>query len=542
MIWLTSVFKNNKIIIASLFLWQLISTGLMATGVWPEWVSWVNFGLLSLYILFSDSFDGLLVTLVSLPFMVVLPNQYIEGLPAWRLVLVWLGMVWFAKKFIIKKDYKLQSIFTWDKYGLFFLLLLLASLVVTKFPVHGLKQIIFLANAGVIYFLIQQIVTTKEQLITLVKYFIGSLAVIVAIGYIQFIATLFSSQYYFWQYWAVFVSKLYYGLDLANVLIYSNSWFSYTGGGQSLRMFSIMPDSHSFGVVAMFLLIFTAITPPILSSSLSLRAEGLLSKEEGSATTSSPLILRGVRGVIVTLSALALILSGTRGIWVAMLVPLVISLFIYWYGYLKEYLKPIIFSMVCVIILFAISPLIEKSISYIRNINQGGSVIDRISSIYDLSESSNVGRLQIWKESLLYAIHHPLGTGYGNFIVSLYDHVPENATLESLANQKNIRYNLPQKFITAHSLYLHLLVELGVLGLSLFIIFWAKFFWEIIKYLKPENQLVNKSFNHLIIASAISILWLLSYGLFDVTLFNDKILIYTFTVLAIAGVSLKVKD
>jgi O-antigen ligase len=532
MIWLTSVFKNNKIIIASLFLWQLISTGLMATGVWPEWVSWVNFGLLSLYILFSDSFDGLLVTLVSLPFMVVLPNQYIEGLPAWRLVLVWLGMVWFAKKFIIKKDYKLQSIFTWDKYGLFFLLLLLASLVVAKFPVHGLKQIIFLANAVVIYFLIQQIVTTKEQLITLVKYFIGSLGIVVAIGYIQFIATLFSSQYYFWQYWAVFVSKLYYGLDLANVLIYSNSWFSYTGGGQSLRMFSIMPDSHSFGVVVMFLLIFAAITPPSL----------LLSKEEGSATASSPLILRGARGVIVTLSALALILSGTRGIWVAMLIPLVISLFIYWQGYLKEYLKPIIFSMLCVIILFAISPLIEKSISYIRNINQGGSVIDRISSIYDLSESSNVGRLQIWKESLLYAIHHPLGTGYGNFIVSLYDHVPENATLESLANQKNIRYNLPQKFITAHSLYLHLLVELGVLGLSLFIIFWAKFFWEIIKYLKPENQLVNKSFNHLIIASAISILWLLSYGLFDVTLFNDKILIYTFTVLAIAGVSLKVKD
>jgi len=161
--------------------------------------------------------------------------------------------------------------------------------------------------------------------------------------------------------------------------------------------------------------------------------------------------------------------------------------------------------------------------------------LDRARSIYDLSEQSNVGRLQIWKESLAYSTHHIFGVGYGNFIVSLAGDAPSYTPYEQLGQVKNDRYNLPQKFVTAHSLYLHLLVELGALGLIAFLLWvgkflydWARFLW---KHRGDHNELIMMVF-----VTTLYLLWILAQGVFDLTLFNDKILLYSFSVFGLAQV------
>ncbi|HMQ01947.1 MAG TPA: hypothetical protein PKD79_02670, partial [Candidatus Doudnabacteria bacterium] len=134
---------------------------------------------------------------------------------------------------------------------------------------------------------------------------------------------------------------------------------------------------------------------------------------------------------------------------------------------------------------------------------------------------------------------NPLGTGYGNFITSIVD-APPGLSFEEVSDEKNLRYNLPQKFVTAHSLYLHLLVELGLLGLLIFILFWrevGKQLWQAVS----ESQFMFTSLNLFFVASAVALVWLLAYGLFDVTILNERVLLYTMALLALLNMALRNK-
>ncbi len=160
--------------------------------------------------------------------------------------------------------------------------------------------------------------------------------------------------------------------------------------------------------------------------------------------------------------------------------------------------------------------------------------MDRAESIYDLKENSNVGRLEIWKDSVIFAALHPFGVGYGNFITSMTNEIPENASFGEVASEKNLRYNVPQKFVTAHSLYLHILVELGFAGLLAFLLFWWEYFESLYKFVKQYSEEYNQ-FTLLAIGLALAFIWILAYGIFDVTILNDKVLQYLFISLGISG-------
>jgi O-antigen ligase len=234
----------------------------------------------------------------------------------------------------------------------------------------------------------------------------------------------------------------------------------------------------------------------------------------------------------------ALIASGTRGAWLAMLAPVVIALFI-WLRYKAKSLTawPLI-AYALVIVLFILSPFISAGLNLVRTINSDDNFLKRASSIYDLNESSNVGRLEIWRSSAVYALHHPLGTGYGNFIASISMNSDNNVTsYEQLAEQKNLRFNLPQKFITAHSLYLHILVELGLLGLLIFGLMWLSFFAKIWRYLKSEKWQANQN-SLLLFNIGLALVWLLAYGLFDVTILNERVLLYLMVIIAVVNILL----
>ncbi|HMR55570.1 MAG TPA: O-antigen ligase family protein, partial [Candidatus Doudnabacteria bacterium] len=238
-----------------------------------------------------------------------------------------------------------------------------------------------------------------------------------------------------------------------------------------------------------------------------------------------------------TLIAFAIITSGTRGIWVAMIFPVAATMILI-YKFKARLLGALpLLSYTIIIILFLISPWITASFNWVRAVAQDDNILRRVASVYDLREASNVGRLEIWQESLKFSLRNPVGTGYGNFITSIVE-VKEGASFEEVSNDVNLYYNLPQKFVTAHSLYLHILVEIGILGIILFAIFWwsvAKQIWQAL----VEAEFVYNSLNLFFVSIAIVLLWLLAYGLFDVTILNERVLLYLMIILALLNMALR---
>jgi O-antigen ligase len=514
----------NKLLRYSFLLivvFEAVAAYLVSVGVWPQTAAWYSAGAAALFVLIAPPFEALQLVVFSIPFFLALPNRFSDSLAAWRLMLAWLFIVWFFKEAYshyrngsIKQLYRdmRASLFTWDKYIILFGLLSMASVLMARFKAQSLKQLAFLINIYLLYLVAPNVVKSKDYLYRLLKAITASLGIIVFLGYVQFGATLFSNQYYFWQYWAILISKAYYGLSLANVLAYSNSWFSYTGGNPSLRMFSIMPDSHSFGVICSLLLTFLAALLP-----------------------GAPRARKILLWVGIALCSWALILSGTRGVWVGLAAPVVVAAYIYWSKMARPHAKRFLAIAGMVVLFFAASPLLVKGLGMIRSGLGGEEFLERVSSIYDLEEDSNAGRLVIWKNSAVFALRHPLGVGYGNFIVSLLPDISPNDTFDSISAQRNLRYNLPQKFVTAHSLYLNILVELGVIGFILFILVWLSYAREAWYFLKKHGS-ENNIYVAIAAGASFVLLWILAYGVFDLTLFNDKILMYSFLTLAIAGI------
>lgn len=522
--------NKTYLLIAIVILWQFIVVGLMVVGVWGPVLAVLNFFILALLILGLRSHHALGVFFLSLPFLVVLPNQYLANLPMWRpLAFLLFGVI--AVKYFLSQPLRLwpalksiwfNSLRTWDKFAVAFIVLGAISLLTAQFPEHGAKQILFLLNSAIIY-LATLLVLTPETKSLVVNYLKTSLLITVALGFIQYGLSLFFPQYYFWQFWAQLVSSLYYGQPLADVLSYSNSWFSADASSSSLRMFGILQDTHAFAVVAIFSLGFWL-------SELKVPENVTGIKDIWKFQTKSFWV-----GLI--LLCFALVASGTRGAWAAMLVPAFVSVFIvYWYRAKLIALGPLL-AYALVVVLFILSPWINIGLNWVRTINLDGSFLDRASSIYDLKESSNVGRLEIWQKSVQFSLANPLGTGYGNFITSIVE-VSDSMTYEEAANQKDLKLNLPEKFITAHSLYLHTLVELGFLGFALMVVIWLLWLKDIWLALK-KSKFVATSNNLLIFNLALVVIWLLAYGLFDVTILNERVLLYLMAILAIINFSMK---
>lgn len=531
-------------IICAITLWQFISVGLMAVGTWPKEVAIVNTILLGIFIIFAKPFHSVLLLVLSIPFFVVLPNPLIANLPMWRPLFAFLFAVWFIrvliaqrawllKFFSIKRWYSQEAMTgtrlletvkhsiqrinsrlrPWDKVAMLFLILALCSLLIAKFPIHGLKQILFLINIYLLYIVIVNVFTDEIKIKELVRYTRYSLLIMVALGFVQYFSTLFALPYYFWQYWAIMVSGLYYGMPLANVLAYSNSWFSASGGAQALRMFGVLPDTHAFGVMCIFLLAYLM---PFVT-----RAK--------TVATNKKYWFAGI-----FLASFGVMASGTRGVWASMLIPIAIAAVAYFRGFLKPYFKNILIVYAVILGLFIISPFISQGLNFVRTYDTNDNFLNRASSIYDLSESSNVGRIEIWKHSVSFAAVHPFGAGYGNFITSLIEQIPEDATYEQLSSMKNLRYNLPAGFITAHSLYLQLLVELGFAGLLAFALYWWEYFEQLWQFIKKHGASITL-YSSLVVSLGLAFIWILAYGLFDVTILNDRVLQYLFVSIAISG-------
>lgn len=501
-----------KLLILIFAIWQYASILGMSIFHWPDVFIWLNLGLLSAFVILSSSYESLLLLILSIPFFVALPNFQFSALSMWRPLFLLLFFVWLIRD--KKMNFYEIKFLPWDKLlGLFLFVGIIITLFSGRFIGQGFKQVLFWLNIYCLYLVLINTLKNKEQILELIRYVIWSLAIIVTLGFTQLFGTFFTNLDVFWVYWASNVTKLFYGESFALVSLYSNSWFSYSGG-RGLRMFSIMPDSQSFAYICIFsVCLGTALTHNVFKYV-------------------KKWLWSGIR-----FASLGLILSGTRAAWVGMIIPFFAVIWAYIKNFQTHLSKKFIWPFFIIFSLFAISPFINAGLNYLRINAFKEEFLSRVESIYNLQEPSNLGRLKIWRESLAFAAKHPFGVGFGNFIVSL-ESSNQQKSYQNLAGEINERYNLPQRYVSAHNLYLQVLVETGILGLLLFIGFWLvviRAFWRFIKHYKnAEDFLV-----YFVAQALLMVLWILGASFFDITLLNDKVLMFFFLDIGLAGLIVK---
>ena len=502
-----------KLLIILFAVWEYISiAGIIVLG-WPNSLVWLNLGLLLAFVVLCPVYESLLLVVLSIPFYVTLPNTRFDSFPMWRIVFAALFLVWLVRDRKLK--FKGIIFLPWDKYLAGFTVLgVVLAFFFGTFRVEALKQAIFFINIYLIYLVMVNTLRGKQQIFELIRYTIWSVAIIITFGFSQLIGTFLTNLDTFWVYWASNVTKLYYGQNFASVALYSNSWFAYSGGATELRMFSIMPDSQSFAYVCLI---------------------GLCM---GTALTRS--VFKHIRKWLwsgIRFAALGLVLSGTRAVWVGMFAPFLAVATAYGKNIQKHLAKKYLWPFVIIFAFFALSPFMNQGLAFLQVERFKENFLVRAESIYNINETSNQGRIAMWENSSLFFLRHPLGVGFGNFLIS-FNEIAQNQTYDQVASAVNGRYNLPAKYVSAHSLYLQVLVETGILGFGFFAAFFFSvilYFWKFIRhYEKREDFLV-----YFVAQALLMVLWILLAAVFDITLFNDKVLMFFLINLGLAGLIVK---
>lgn len=521
--------KHRKFIFLTLIA-QAILVYLCVIGVLPVTCVWLVFVLLATALLVLPSEVGLKLFVVHIPFYLVLPQQYSDSLSMWRPLLALLFVrVAFEYTSFLSGMFSLSTVFTigknvggwirrlvwWEWVGVALFLWGVFSLLWAQFFGQGAKQLLFLLNAALVYPVTVWVLRDRTRLVSVLRTGAASTGIIILLGFVQYVITLFTVAYYFWQFWALQVASLYYGTTLARVLQYSNSWVTVQGEEKVLRMFSIMPSSHAFAMVCVLFLAFAL--PLLYALAHAGEKTGVINPLSFSLVKQQRWLWAGVGGAM-----LALILSGTRGVWTGMVPALGLAGALYWRSRVRPYVAPVLAAMLLVLVLFEASPLIDRAAAWMRHGGFGQGTLDRVASIIDTGETSNAGRLDMWKRAAKNVLRNPVGVGYGNFITT----IATGDTYDAAASQDNDEYNLPQRYVTAHSLYLQLLVEMGVVGFLLFCGFWLAFYWDGYKALYRRGFVGVEA--ALLVTAGFVFVWFLAYSVFDLTWLNDKILLYTF--------------
>ena len=556
----------------TILLSEFILVFAMAMGVAPQEFSYLVLLLLIISFLKLNKLDSLKLFIISIPLFVALPpNQFSDSMSIWRILIVVLFLKICHSEFVSESignkglscfQFARQSIKRIGRNGgnlrkilkqvqddncyklfllttLFFIIAAL-SLISAQDVGVGMKKILFLLNIFLLFPVVTFSIKNKNDFKEIIKFIFYSTGLLVFIGYLQFILTFFIPLFDFWQFWAQNIIVAFYGQNLSNLLSYSNTWFSYYEVmPATLRMFSLLPDSHSFAMLVIISM------PAVLS---------LIFYYTGKEKKYLSLAL--------IFFLLAVFFSGSRGAWVGSIFALMAAIYLFAYPHVefknlcKLNLKARLFSfpffkwfikkiknrnlikqiaflknfnscsnnyfskiIICSILLFFILmpissftlkinqeiQLYQNNIQLSDEDREKFSMFERAFSISDFSEISNKGRLQIWRETLVSISEHPfLGVGFGNFPTVL----EENISTSKMGS-------------SAHSTYFDIASEIGIFGLIVFLLI-------LIEILKTARNLFfkleNKYLKMFTGSFFVYFTWICAYGLFDVVIFNDKVL------------------
>lgn len=510
------------------FFIELLFVVLIAIGILPRE------GALFLAILISAMFiiwtleESVYFIARSIPLFLALPlTESFDNFNIWRILIliIFLKLLFVEKQQILdtikeifgkaKKSLKDTFVFIKQYYKIEFLIAVLLSLaILSLFKASdlgsGIKRIIYFLNLGMLFFVVRYVIN-QVNLIKLGKNFIVSGLIITTVGIAQLASAYLMNINDFAEFWAFTVEKNLYGNTWAQIAISANTWFAYFNQTIHLRMFSSFPDSHSFPVYLLTISIFVA----SFIAFKKIAFNHICPPERLFSRAGKPAI------VLLLIFSLCIVLSGTRGIWVAIIAPILIL--IYWMiknnGNTKLAMlgsstsggQRLNFRLLGLpILLFIITLLISQPIFNSKQFrlveNETGSVdqilVSRLASIFDTEEVSNQGRIYIWKESLKSIAKNPLlGVGIGNFPTVLKQNI-EMARAGS----------------SAHNLFLQILSEMGIFAFAVFLLFVYEIYKKTQALFQNKDSLL-KFFGYF---SVLYLAWILAYTMTDPAIFDER--------------------
>jgi O-antigen ligase len=502
-------FLKKPIIIKPLYLlyiFNLIVLFGIVFGFLPREVILGSAFLIFFYLFLMKLEDGILFFLSSIPFFVALPvSRNFDSLNIWRIAILILFFrflsIQFPLKLLFNPDF-FKNLFqkVWNRFKenklelwtvLYFLLAALSIFVATD-KIIALKRLFYIFQMALVYPLTLYLMRNRAFLKKAIKYLFASSFFVFLIGICQLIFAYFASLGHFWGWWTWRVAHTFYGDNLANIVARANTWFSYyPGRSPTLRIFSTFTDSHSFALYLVF-------ASPLLLWLIIRRF--LKTKKIGAVLV--------LQSVIFILMQFSIALSGTRGIWISIGAPLIVAIYFVFRNKKDNLSKFVLGSLLIFILMLLLSSFFLSIPQFnVKDKADGALTIRRLKSIIDLEETSNQGRLFIWRESLKSITKHPfLGVGIANFPVIL----EQDILLQKAGS-------------TAHNVYLNSAVEMGILGMILIVMI----FYEILKKcwicFKKQNK---NSFNILGALLGFYFLWAFAYCLFDIALFDARVMMF----------------
>lgn len=343
-----------------------------------------------------------------LPFQFSLGSWGDSDLAIIRLIILCVVLGW-ALESLFKKQIYLPAPLTFFAFTAF---LVWASLSLTwvQNPTWAFSKLFFWFNFFPIFLVLISVFQSKELQKSAIKGLVWGGALIGLVGIaefiLQFIIPLTTLAPILFQSLHFFL-----GANFASVVAQYPSIFVNIGDATFLRAFAFFPDPHIFAY-------YTAMLIP-LAAYLALQPRAKFFEK-----------------LALWILVFAALLSFSRASYVALIVTFIILSAVAVWKYKRNLSVPAILIIITLLTVFALSP-----------------VTTRLTSSFSIQDGSVSERSRLWQEALVNIKSSPLqGTGLGNY---------------PLLVKPNAEAREP---IYVHNLYLDIAVELGLVGLGLFIL------------------------------------------------------------------------
>jgi O-antigen ligase len=418
-------------------------------------------------------FKWLLFLIIYLPFQIAINPGAGFDLASLRvfivlLFIIWLRKIWKDRSRIWKRCFQFQGI------SLFLFLILAAfSLINAQNPIWGVRKIIFLISIFPLYFLVVSLVDNWFKIKKVVLALVIGSGALALIGLVQFLTQFIFGLEKVYSFWAMNILPVFSGFNFGAMILAYPSWLVNVNGQTMMRAFSLFSDPHIFSF-------YLGLTIPLLIILLK----------------SSPkrVFFCGFYCLLVV----SLLFSFTRGAYLALIITFLVLAGLIW-KYLE--IKKLALLFLLTLLIFIIP---------------GTLISDRFYSSFDLTEGSNLGRLEMWQQAGQAGWEYFWqGVGLGNY---------------SLMVNSSFGYRNP---VTAHNFYLDIFSEMGVFTLIVWLVLILGTIGQLFQRLrKPDKPLEQK---YVLIGLIGSLVYLSIHSFFETPIYNSSLLALLMIILGLSS-------
>lgn len=453
-------------------------------------VDWRNFnqGNKGIGLVVSEDismYTWLLLLITYLPFQIALNPRVADfDLASLRVFIVLLFLAWLIKGMINRTLINDIRFNNFQSIGLFlFLILAVFSLIGAENVFWGVRKIIFFLCLFPLYFLIIALVDNWSKLKKIILALIGGAGLVGLIGLLQFLAQFIFNLEKVYSFWAINIVPVFSGFNLGAMILAYPSWLVSVGGQTIMRAFSLFSDPHMFSFYLGMILPLVVVLIGVFAHYKNWQAPALFA--------------------LFFLLFTALLLTFTRGAYLAIIITFLVLAGLIW-----QYLGDKKISIfLCLSLLIFIIP--------------GTPVSERLYSSFDLSEGSNVGRLEMWQQAGQAGLEHIWqGVGLGNY---------------SLVVDSKFDYRNP---ITAHNLYLDIFSEMGLFTLVVWLVLILGTIEQLFLRLRKRAGYSNEQ-KYILIALIGSLIYLAVHSFFETAIYSPVILAVLMIILGLSTIMIK---